>query len=110
MVLSTHLGPALATQSEIMTPADSAVEARFTRKESELLSLLLQNPGKCFSRQFLLRTVWGYGEGAKSRTVDVHIWRLRRKLGPEGPNRIRTVIGAGYSWNPPDARYSERSA
>ncbi len=101
MILSTHLAPAFAPQREIMAAADSA-EIRFTRKESELLSLLQQNPGRCFSRQFLLRTIWGYGEGARSRTVDVHVWRLRRKF-PEAKDRIRTVIGAGYCWSPPDA-------
>ncbi len=98
MTLSAHFVPTVTPGMEIMAPADAA-EIHFTRKESELLSLLQQNPGKCFSRRFLLQTLWGYGAGAKSRTVDVHIWRLRRKL-PEARDRIRTVIGAGYCWNP----------
>ena len=71
---------------------------RLTRKESELLSLLRQNSGRCLSRQFLLSTIWGYQNGTKTRTLDVHIQRLRRKLGVEGATRIMTVLRTGYAW------------
>ena len=71
---------------------------RLTRKESELLSLLRQNSGRCLSRQILLSTIWGYQNGTKTRTLDVHIQRLRRKLGVEGATRIMTVLRTGYAW------------
>ena len=80
--------------------AGAFASIHLTRKECELLTLLRQNTGKCFSRQFLLQRIWGYGNGAKSRTVDVHIARLRSKLGPEGRDRIRTIMRAGYDWRP----------
>ena len=71
---------------------------RLTRKESELLSLLRQNSGRCLSRQYLLSTIWGYQNGTKTRTLDVHIQRLRRKLGTDGASRIMTVLRTGYAW------------
>jgi DNA-binding response OmpR family regulator len=73
---------------------------RLTRKESALLALLQNHPRQCLSRNLLLRTVWGYQEGVKSRTVDVHVQRLRKKLGPEIGARIMTVFRCGYLWNP----------
>jgi DNA-binding response OmpR family regulator len=73
---------------------------RLTRKERDLFAVLLGNPRKCISREALLRTVWGYGEGAKTRTVDVHVLRLRRKLGPEHGNAIKTIVRQGYCWDP----------
>ena len=73
-------------------------QVRLTRKESELLYLLQQNPGRCLSRQYLLSTIWGYQNGTKTRTLDVHIQRLRRKLGAEGASHIMTVLRTGYAW------------
>ena len=75
-----------------------APPVRLTRKESELLSLLRQNPGRCLSRQYLLATIWGYQNGTRTRTLDVHIQRLRRKLGEDGATRIMTVLRTGYAW------------
>ena len=72
--------------------------ARLTRKESQLLALLRQNAGQCLSREYILSTVWGYQNGTRTRTLDVHIQRLRRKLGAEGPSRIMTVLRTGYAW------------
>jgi DNA-binding response OmpR family regulator len=72
--------------------------SRLTRKEVLLLEILRQHSGQCLSRDYLLRTVWGYREGVKTRTVDVHIQRLRRKLGPEGLRHIKTIFRAGYVW------------
>ncbi len=73
-------------------------QVRLTRKESELLSLLRQNPGRCLSRDYLLSTVWGYQNGTRTRTLDVHIQRLRRKLGTVGASHIMTVLRTGYGW------------
>lgn len=82
-------------------PAKSA--SRLTRKERELLTMLMQNPGRCISRETLLKTVWNYSEGARTRTVDVHVQRLRRKLGREA-NSIKTIVRLGYCWFPePDS-------
>jgi DNA-binding response OmpR family regulator len=70
-----------------------------TRKERDLLAFLRQNAGKCLSRDVLLRQVWGYREGVKSRTLDVHVQRLRKKLGPQEGARILTVFRGGYLWS-----------
>jgi len=78
----------------------SPVAPKLTRKEAALLALLQNNPRQCLSRNLLLRTIWGYQEGVKSRTVDVHVQRLRKKLGPETASRIMTVFRGGYLWNP----------
>lgn len=67
-------------------------------KEFKLLCLLLQHPGKVFGRESLLRQVWGYDFLGDSRTVDVHVQRLRSHIEPEpsAPQLIRTVRGFGY--------------
>lgn len=80
-------------------PSMPALQSRLTRKERELLTILMQNPGRCISRETLLRTVWNYAEGARTRTVDVHVQRLRRKLGREA-NSIKTIVRLGYCWFP----------
>lgn len=66
-----------------------------TRKEFDLLCLLLSRPGVCFSRDELLESVWGYDFADSSRTVDVHIRMLRAKL-KEAGDYIKTVRGVGY--------------
>ena len=65
--------------------------------EFRLLKMLLDTPGKVFSRETLLRTVWGDNIYVESRTVDVHIRRLRKALNKYGPDYIRTVRATGYS-------------
>jgi DNA-binding response OmpR family regulator len=67
-----------------------------TYKEFELLKFLAQHPGRVFTRGALLREVWGYDFYGGTRTVDVHIRRLRAKLGPEHEHLIETVRGVGY--------------
>lgn len=79
---------------------DPAADIRLTRKEAQLLALLQQNPGTCFSRDYLLQAIWGYKPGVKSRTVDVHVWKLRAKLDAGRRNCLRTVLGRGYCWQP----------
>jgi DNA-binding response OmpR family regulator len=74
----------------------SEIAPRLTRKENELLKLLEGNPGRCFSRPFLLKTIWGYSDKTKTRTVDVHVSRLRRKLHYRQDLAIHTVVGQGY--------------
>jgi DNA-binding response OmpR family regulator len=67
-----------------------------TFKEFELLRFLAEHPGRVFSRAKLLQEVWGYDFYGGTRTVDVHVRRLRSKLGPEHEQLIDTVRGVGY--------------
>ena len=69
-----------------------------TAKEFDLMVLLMQNPGRVYSRENLLNLVWGYEYVGEFRTVDVHIRRLREKLEPDpaNPEHILTKWGVGY--------------
>ena len=73
----------------------SGQKVNLTLKEYELLCLFMENPGLVFTRDQLLRSVWGADFVGESRTVDVHIGTLRTKLGEEG-KCIETVRGVGY--------------
>lgn len=70
-----------------------------TYKEFELLKYLAQHPGRVFTRSQLLQEIWGYDYFGGTRTVDVHIRRLRSKLGPEFEAIIGTVRNVGYRFN-----------
>jgi DNA-binding response OmpR family regulator len=70
-------------------------EAKLTRKEFALLTHLIKNAGRVATRQQLLDNVWGYSYFGDTRTLDVHIRRLRQKLGDCGGG-IETVVGIGY--------------
>lgn len=76
-----------------------------TAKEFDLLYLLVANPGRVFSRTYLLDRIWGDTYSGFDRTVDTHILRLRRKLGGAGSvaDRIVTLWGVGYKYDPPPA-------
>ncbi|MBR1605261.1 MAG: phosphate regulon transcriptional regulator PhoB [Alphaproteobacteria bacterium] len=65
--------------------------------EFRLLKMLMEQPKKVFARDFLLKNVWGMNIYVESRTVDVHIRRLRKSLNEYGPDYIRTVRATGYS-------------
>jgi DNA-binding response OmpR family regulator len=67
-----------------------------TYKEFQLLFFLAQRPGRVYSRQQLLQEVWGYDFFGGTRTVDVHVRRLRAKLGAEHENMIATIRNVGY--------------
>jgi DNA-binding response OmpR family regulator len=69
-----------------------------TYKEFELLKFIAQQPGRVFSRDQLLREVWGYDYFGGTRTVDVHVRRLRAKLGPRCETMIGTVRQVGYKF------------
>lgn len=71
-----------------------------TRKEREILKLLLSNPGKVFSRERILSSVWKASEDPLTNVVDVYIGRLRKKLGPCS-EPIQTVRGIGYRYSAP---------
>jgi DNA-binding response OmpR family regulator len=68
---------------------------RLTRREFELLRFLVENRNRVLSRDRLLERVWGFDRQIETRSVDVHVGRLRNKLGPAG-KQIETVIGLGY--------------
>lgn len=70
-----------------------------TYLEYSLLSFLATHPGRTYSRDALLRRVWGFDYYGGSRTVDVHVRRVRAKLGPELAQRLETVRGVGYLWS-----------
>jgi DNA-binding response OmpR family regulator len=74
-----------------------------TYKEFELLKFLAQHPGRVFSRSHLVQEVWGYDYFGGTRTVDVHVRRLRAKLGPEHEALIGTVRNVGYKFVRPSA-------
>jgi DNA-binding response OmpR family regulator len=68
---------------------------RLTRREFELLKFLVENRNRVLSRDRLLERVWGYDRFIETRSVDVHVGRLRAKLGLAG-TQIETVVGLGY--------------
>ncbi len=74
-----------------------------TFKEFELLKYLAQHPGRVFTRAQLLQEIWGYDYFGGTRTVDVHIRRLRAKLGPEFESIIGTVRNVGYRFTLPNS-------
>ena len=86
-------GITLSDEERLVKVGGRKIELTF--KEFEILKLFITNPGRVFSRDRLLSEVWGVDYLGESRTVDMHIKTLRRKLGGEG-SRIETVIGVGY--------------
>ncbi|MGI8702719.1 MAG: winged helix-turn-helix domain-containing protein [Nocardioidaceae bacterium] len=81
---------------------DRSLELTF--KEFELVKFLAQHPGRVFTRQQLLDEVWGFDYFGGTRTVDVHVRRLRAKLGPEHERLIGTVRNVGYRFMLPSKR------
>jgi len=101
-----RLGPlALDEASFQVTLSGKPLDLTF--KEFELLRYLASRPGRVFTRPALLREVWGYDFYGGTRTVDVHVRRLRSKLGPAHEHLIRTVRGVGYRAAEPDEERGE---
>lgn len=82
---------------------------RLTRKEYELLAMLVLNAGEIVAREDLLQRIWGYSPQIRTRTLDVHIRRLRRKLGEHAEVYIETIFGNGYRFQPYRAHAVARS-
>ncbi len=80
-------------------------EIVLTAREFDLLYLLVTNPDRVFSRDYLLNRLWGDDYGGFERTIDTHIQRLRRKLGGAGSvaDRITTLWGVGYKYESPES-------
>jgi DNA-binding response OmpR family regulator len=85
---------AINTETYQVTVAGRLLD--LTYKEFELLRFLVQWPGRVFTRSALLQEVWGYNFYGGTRTVDVHVRRLRAKLGSEHEGLIETIRGVGY--------------
>jgi DNA-binding response OmpR family regulator len=77
-------------------------EVSLTRKEFDLLADLLSRPGRVASREQLLARVWRYDHPGTTRTVDVHVRQLRKKLGSPAAELIETVVGVGYRLRGPE--------
>jgi DNA-binding response OmpR family regulator len=90
----------LDTETYRVTASGRPLDLTF--KEFELLRFLAGHPGRVYTRPALLREVWGYDFYGGTRTVDVHIRRLRAKLGPEHEHLIQTVRGVGYRAEAPE--------
>ncbi len=107
------LGPQVSESSSVTRVGDLAIDIDtyqvrlrgrpldLTYKEFQLLSFLAQRPGRVFSRSMLLQEVWGYDFFGGTRTVDVHVRRLRAKLGAEHESMIATVRNVGYKMEAP---------
>jgi len=87
---------ALAIETDTYRVSASGRPLDLTFKEFELLRFLATHRGRVYTRPALLREVWGYDFYGGTRTVDVHVRRLRAKLGPEHEHLIETVRGVGY--------------
>ena len=93
-----YRGKHLAADFEAVAIAVDGRSIRLTRREFELLRYLVENRNRVISRDRLLERVWGYDRSIETRSVDVHVGRLRAKLGAAG-EQIETVIGLGYRFN-----------
>jgi DNA-binding response OmpR family regulator len=92
---AVYRGRHLTADFDAVDIAVDGAAVRLTRREYELLKFLVENRNRVLSRERLLERVWGYNQFIETRSVDVHVGRLRAKLGPAG-EQIETVIGLGY--------------
>jgi DNA-binding response OmpR family regulator len=90
-----YKGRHLVADFDAVTVSVDDAPIRLTRREFELLRYLVENKNRVLSRDRLLEKVWGYDRIVETRSVDVHVGRLRGKLGQAGP-QIETVVGLGY--------------
>jgi DNA-binding response OmpR family regulator len=92
---SVYRGKFLVADFDAVSVSVQGEAVRLTRREFELLKYLVENRNRVLSRDRLLERVWGYDRLIETRSVDVHVGRLRGKLGPVG-QQIETVVGLGY--------------
>ena len=92
---ATYRGAHLVADFDAVAVSVDGQPIRLTRREFELLRFLVENKGRVLSRDRLLERVWGYEHFIETRSVDVHVGRLRSKLGVVG-SQIETVVGLGY--------------
>ena len=94
--LTMYRGAHLAADFEAVSVEADGVPVRLTRREFHLLRCLVEHRNRVLSRDRLLEHVWGYDRFVETRSVDVHVGRLRSKLGPAAGAQIETVVGLGY--------------
>jgi DNA-binding response OmpR family regulator len=92
---SVYRGGRLVADFDAVAVSVDGEAIRLTRREFELLRFLVENKNRVLSRDRLLERVWGYDRFIETRSVDVHVGRLRAKLGTVG-TQIETVVGLGY--------------
>lgn len=92
---SVYEGAHLRADFDAVAISVDGEAVRLTRREFELLQFLVENRNRVLSRDRLLERVWGYDRSIETRSVDVHVGRLRAKLGTAG-SQIETVVGLGY--------------
>ncbi|MET7882947.1 winged helix-turn-helix domain-containing protein [Streptomyces avermitilis] len=102
--LTTGDGPLVRVDTVQRTAEVAGQPLDLTYLEFELLAHLVAHPHRVHTRDQLVTTVWGYGHVGDGRTVDVHIARLRRKLGADHRQTIQTVRRVGYKYTPPTGR------
>ena len=90
-----YRGGRLVADFDAVAVSVDGAAVRLTRREFELLRFFVENRNRVVSRDRLLERVWGYDRFIETRSVDVHVGRLRAKLGPVG-SQIETVVGLGY--------------
>jgi two-component system, OmpR family, alkaline phosphatase synthesis response regulator PhoP len=90
-----YRGKHLVADFDAVSVSVDGTQVRLTRREFELLRYLVENRNRVLSRDRLLERVWGYDRFVETRSVDVHVGRLRGKLGTAG-RQIETVVGLGY--------------
>ena len=93
--VAIYRGKHLAADFDAVSVTIDGAPIRLTRREFDLLRCLVENRNRVLSRDRLLERVWGYDRFIETRSVDVHVGRLRSKLGAAGP-QIETVVGIGY--------------
>jgi len=93
--MSLYRGKLITADLDAVSVTVAGQPVRLTRREFHLLKCLLENRNRVLSRERLLERVWGYDQFVETRSVDVHVGRLRAKLGKAGP-QIETVVGLGY--------------
>ena len=107
---SGPLAPGLIIDRQSRESRIGSARIELTFREFELLDFLASNPGRVFTREQLLRRVWRRDPAEGTRTVDVHIHRLRGKLGARYGQCLVTVRRVGYEFAPPSGRASGREA
>jgi DNA-binding response OmpR family regulator len=98
--MAVYKGRHLVADFDAVAVSVQGEPIRLTRREFELLRCLVENRNRVLSRDRLLERVWGYEQFIETRSVDVHVGRLRSKLGPAG-TQIETVVGLGYRFVEP---------
>ena len=93
--MAIYRGTHLVADFDAVSVTVDGTPLRLTRREFELLRCLVENRNRVLSRDRLLERVWGYEQFIETRSVDVHVGRLRSKLGAAG-QQIETVVGLGY--------------